>query len=108
MTTFLRDLARRARPFAEKDLAELREFAQGAPLESWDVSYWSEKLKEARYAFSDQTVKQYFTAPKVVCGLFSIIERLFDVNIREAQASVWHDTVKFYEMTRGEIGRAHV
>jgi oligopeptidase A len=99
--SFLRDLAKRARPFAEKDLAELREFAQGAPLESWDVSYWSEKLKEARYAFSDQTVKQYFTAPKVVGGLFSIIERLFDVKISEAQASVWHDTVKFYEMKRG-------
>jgi oligopeptidase A len=98
---FLRDLARRARPFAEKDLAELREFAQGAPLESWDVSYWSEKLKEARYAFSDQTVKQYFTAPKVVAGLFSIIERLFDVSITEAQASVWHDSVKFYELRRG-------
>ena len=100
VSTFLRDLARRARPFAEKDLAELRDFAQGQPLESWDVSYWSEKLKEARYAFSDQTVKQYFTAPKVVAGLFSIIERLFDVSIREAAASVWHDTVKFYEMHR--------
>ncbi|MBV8037830.1 M3 family metallopeptidase, partial [Roseateles sp.] len=98
---FLRDLARRARPFAEKDLAELREFAKGAPLESWDVSYWSEKLKESRYAFSDQTVKQYFTAPKVVAGLFSIIERLFDVAISEARASVWHETVKFYEMRRG-------
>jgi oligopeptidase A len=99
--TFLRDLAKRARPFAEKDLAELREFAKGQPLESWDVSYWSEKLKEARYAFSDQTVKQYFTAPKVVAGLFSIIERLFDVSIAEAKASVWHETVKFYEMKRG-------
>jgi oligopeptidase A len=97
---FLRDLARRARPFAEKDLAELREFAKGQPLESWDVSYWSEKLKEARYAFSDQTVKQYFTATKVVPGLFSIIERLFDVSISEAKASVWHETVKFYEMRR--------
>lgn len=99
--TFLRDLAKRARPFAEKDLAELRDFAKGAPLESWDVSYWSEKLKEARYAFSDQTVKQYFTATKVVPGLFSIIERLFDVSISEAKASVWHETVKFYEMRRG-------
>ena len=99
--TFLRDLARRARPFAEKDLAELREFAKGSPLEAWDVSYWSEKLKEARYAFSDQTVKQYFTAPKVVAGLFSIIERLFDVSITEARAPVWHDTVKFYELRRG-------
>ena len=101
VTTFLRDLAKRARPFAEKDLAELREFAQGAPLESWDVSYWSEKLKEARYAFSDQTVKQYFTAPKVVAGLFNIIEKLFDVQIAEAKASVWNDTVKFYELRRG-------
>ncbi|MCE4535729.1 M3 family metallopeptidase [Pelomonas sp. P7] len=100
VTAFLRDLARRARPFAEKDLAELREFAGGAPLEAWDVSYWSEKLKEARYAFSDQTVKQYFTAPRVVAGLFSIIERLFDVSIHEAGASVWHDTVKFYELRR--------
>ncbi|MFT7772363.1 M3 family metallopeptidase [Roseateles sp.] len=99
--TFLRDLASRARPFAEKDLAELRDFAKGQPLESWDVSYWSEKLKEARYAFSDQTVKQYFTAPKVVAGLFSIIERLFDVTVSQAQASVWHETVKFYEMRRG-------
>jgi oligopeptidase A len=98
---FLRDLAARARPFAERDLAELREFAAGAPLEAWDVAYWSEKLKEARYAFSDQTVKQYFTAPKVVAGLFSIIERLFDVKITEASASVWHDTVKFYELRRG-------
>jgi len=99
--SFLRDLAKRARPFAEKDLAELREFAKGAPLESWDVSYWSEKLKEARYAFSDQTVKQYFTAPKVVAGLFSIIERLFDVSIAEAKASVWHESVRYYEMQRG-------
>ncbi|MFG6489065.1 M3 family metallopeptidase [Roseateles sp. BYS78W] len=100
VTTFLSDLAKRARPFAEKDLAELREFAKGAPLESWDVSYWSEKLKEARYAFSDQTVKQYFTATKVVPGLFSIIERLFDVSITEAQASVWNETVTFHELRR--------
>ncbi|MEO6278840.1 M3 family metallopeptidase [Roseateles sp.] len=103
VTTFLSDLAKRARPFAEKDLAELREFAKGQPLESWDVSYWSEKLKEARYAFSDQTVKLYFTATKVVPGLFSIIERLFDVSISEAHASVWHETVKFYEMRRGGV-----
>ena len=101
VTSFLRDLAQRARPYAEKDLAELRDFAKGQPLESWDVSYWSEKLKEARYAFSDQTVKQYFTATKVVPGLFSIIERLFDVSITEAKASVWHETVKFYELKRG-------
>jgi oligopeptidase A len=101
VTGFLRDLARRARPFAEKDLAELREFANGAPLEAWDVSYWSEKLKEARYAFSDQTVKQYFTAPKVVAGLFGIIERLFDVGIVEAAAPTWNDSVSYYQLQRG-------
>lgn len=100
VTSFLRDLARRARPFAEKDLAELRDFSKGQPLESWDVSYWSEKLKEARYAFSDQTVKQYFTAPKVVAGLFSIIERLFSVQITEAAAPVWHDTVRYFQLSR--------
>ncbi|MDR7336003.1 M3 family metallopeptidase [Roseateles asaccharophilus] len=101
VTTFLRDLAQRARPFAEKDLAELREFAKGAPLEAWDVSYWSEKLKEARYAFSDQTVKQYFTAPKVVAGLFTIIERLFDVRVVQAAAPTWNDTVSYYQLQRG-------
>jgi oligopeptidase A len=101
VTAFLRDLAQRARPFAEKDLAELREFAQGAPLEAWDVSYWSEKLKEARYAFSDQTVKQYFTAPKVVAGLFTIIERLFDVRVVESAAPTWNDTVSYYQLQRG-------
>jgi oligopeptidase A len=100
VTSFLRDLARRARPFADKDLAELRDFAKGQPLESWDVSYWSEKLKEARYAFSDQTVKQYFTAPKVVAGLFSIIERLFSVQITEAAAPVWHYTVRYFQLSR--------
>ncbi len=101
VTTFLRDLSQRARPFAEKDLAELRQFAKGAPLEAWDVAYWSEKLKEARYAFSDQEVKQYFTAPKVVAGLFAIIERLFDVQIGSAQAPVWNETVTFYDVKRG-------
>jgi len=98
---FLQDLAKRARPFAEKDLAQLREFAKGQTLEAWDIAYWSEKLKEARYAFSDQTVKQYFTAPKVVAGLFSIIERLFDVNIVEASAPVWNEAVRFFELKRG-------
>lgn len=101
---FLRDLAGRARPFAEKDLAELREFAAKelglAELEVWDNAFVSEKLKQARYAFSDQEVRQYFTAPKVLAGLFDIIERLFDVRITEATAEVWHESVRFYELRR--------
>ena len=101
---FLRDLARRARPYAEKDLAELREFAAAtlgmAELQVWDNAYVSEKLKEARYAFSDQEVRQYLTVPRVLKGLFDIIEKLFDVKIVEAQAEVWHESVKFYRLER--------
>ncbi|WP_416548625.1 M3 family metallopeptidase [Limnohabitans sp. DCL3] len=105
VTAFLRDLAAKARPFAEKDLADLREFAASAlgitgPLNAWDVPYLSEKLKEARYSFSEQEVKQYFTAPKVLAGLFKIIETLFEVNIRADQAPVWHPAVGFYRMER--------
>ncbi|XHS78366.1 M3 family metallopeptidase [Burkholderiaceae bacterium UC74_6] len=102
---FLRDLARRARPFAEKDLAELREFAATelnlTDLQAWDVPYAGEKLKLARYAFSDEEVRPYFTAPRVLAGLFGIIERLFDVKIVEAKAEVWFESVKFYELQRG-------
>ena len=101
---FLRDLARRAKPYAERDLAELRDFARAelgiTDLKSWDVPYASEKLKEARYAFSDQEVKQYFTEPKVLSGLFRIIETLFDVSIRPDQAEVWHPSVRFFRMER--------
>ena len=103
--TFLRDLAAKARPFAEKDLADLREFAATslgttAPIHAWDVPYLSEKLKEARYSFSEQEVKQYFTAPKVLAGLFKIIETLFEVSIRADQAPVWHPAVGFYRIER--------
>jgi oligopeptidase A len=101
---FLRDLARRARPFAEKDLAELREFARtelGLPdLQAWDQAFASEKLKEQRYAFSDQEVKPYFTETKVLEGLFRIIETLFDVAIRPDTAPVWHPSVRFFRIDR--------
>ncbi|HWP20984.1 MAG TPA: M3 family metallopeptidase [Burkholderiaceae bacterium] len=102
---FLRDLAGRARPYAERDLAELREFAAqelGLPdLAAWDMAYASEKLKERRYAFSDQEVKQYFTEPKVLEGLFRIIETLFEVQIRPDAAPVWHPSVRFFRIERG-------
>ncbi|MDO9199548.1 M3 family metallopeptidase [Rhodoferax sp.] len=102
--TFLRDLAAKARPYAEKDLADLREFAvQHLNLpkpQAWDWPYVSEKLKEARYAFSEQEVKQYFTAPKVLAGLFRIVETLFDVVIKKDKAPVWHPNVEFYRIER--------
>jgi oligopeptidase A len=102
--TFLRDLAVKARPFAEKDLVDLRAFArQDLHLndpQPWDWAYVGEKLKEARYAFSEQEVKQYFTAPKVLAGLFKIVETLFDVQLRQDEAPVWHPNVKFYRIER--------
>ncbi|CAN7384171.1 M3 family metallopeptidase [Acidovorax sp. LjRoot129] len=102
---FLRDLARRARPYAEKDIADLRAFAAEKLAlqnpEAWDWPYISEKLKEARYSFSEQEVKEYFTAPKVLAGLFKIIETLFEVSIRRDSAPVWNPAVEFYRIERG-------
>ncbi|MES2951630.1 MAG: M3 family metallopeptidase [Pseudomonadota bacterium] len=101
---FLRDLAHKARPFAEKDLADLRTFArdelQLSDPQPWDWPYIGEKLKEARYAFSEQEVKQYFTLPKVLAGLFKIAETLFDVAISRDSAPVWHANVEFYRIER--------
>ena len=102
--SFLQDLAKRARPFAEKDLAELRSFAQKElgieQLEAWDVTYASEKLREQRYAFSEQEVKQYFPEPQVVAGLFRTIESLFSVSIKPDAAPVWHPDVKFFRIEK--------
>ncbi|HWI36620.1 MAG TPA: M3 family metallopeptidase, partial [Burkholderiales bacterium] len=100
--SFLDDLARRARPFAEKDVEELRDFARTqlglAQLESWDVAYASEKLRVKRYSFSDQEVKQYFPEPVAVQGLFRVAETLYGIRIAPAQAHTWHEDVKFYEI----------
>ena len=102
---FLRDLAQRARPSAERDVQEMRAFAAqhlGMPdPQPWDWTYIGEKLKEARFAFSDQDIKPYFTAPKVLAGLFKIVETLFEVSIRADQAQVWHPGVGFYRIERG-------
>jgi len=101
---FLRDLAAKARPYGERDLADLRAFAAEhlglADPQPWDWTYVGEKLKEARYAFSEQEVKQYFTAPKVMAGLFKIVETLFEVSIQRDTAPVWHPSVEFYRIER--------
>ena len=101
---FLRDLAQRAKPFAEKDLAEMRAFARDElhlqDPQAWDWTFVGEKLKEARYAFSEQEVKPYFTAPKVLSGLFKIVETLFEVTIRADKAPVWHPGVSFFRIER--------
>ena len=101
---FLRDLAIRAKPYAVNDLAEMRQFAAEhlhlPNPQAWDWTFVGEKLKQARYAFSDLEVKAYFTAPKVLEGLFKIVETLFEVAIRQDSAPVWHPGVLFYRIER--------
>ncbi len=106
---FLEDLARRARPFAERDHAELVAFARSdlglEKLEAWDVPFASERLREKRYAFSNNEVKQYLPEDAVLGGLFGLIEKLYAVRIAPADAPVWHEDVRFFEVraSSGEL-----
>ena len=104
VVAFLQDLAVKARPYAEQDVSDLRAFAAETLAltdpQAWDWPFIGEKLKEARYAFSEQEVKTYFTAPKVLAGLFQIIETLFEVAIRPDTAPVWHPGVQFFRIER--------
>ena len=97
---FLDDLARHARPFAERDAAELRAFAREElkidDLQAWDVPYASEKLRAGRYAFSDQEVKQYLPEDAVLQGLFRVAQQLYQIEIVPAAAPVWHEDVRFF------------
>jgi len=104
VTAFQRDMAAKARPFAERDIAELRDFARRQlgmdSLESWDLAWASEKLKQQRYSFSDDEVKQYFPEPRVLAGLFRVIETLFGVTLKPDAAPVWHPAVRFFRIER--------
>jgi oligopeptidase A len=99
---FLDDLARRAKPFAEKDMRELRDFARDemglAAVNASDLAYVSEKLRQERYAFSEQEVKKYFPQDVVLDGMFRLVERLYDVRIAKGQAETWHPDVRFFEV----------
>ncbi len=101
---FLRELAVKAKPFAERDLAELKAFAKDElgldPLEPWDVAYASEKLRVACYAFSEQEVKEYLPEPKVLQGLFGVVEKLYQVAIKPDTGPVWHPDVRFFRIER--------
>ncbi len=103
---FLRELAVKSKPFAERDVAELREFAavsQGLTLlEPWDIGWVSEKLKQDRYSFSDEEVRQYFPEHKVLAGLFHVVETLFGVRIRPDSAPAWHEDVRFFRIDNAD------
>ena len=105
---FLRELAVKAKPFAEKDLVELQAFAKDElgldTLQPWDVTYVSEKLRVARYAFSEQEVKEYLPEHKVLQGLFGVVEKLYQINIKPDSGPVWHPDVRFFRIERdGEL-----
>ncbi|PCE27421.1 oligopeptidase A [Paraburkholderia acidicola] len=105
---FLEDLATRARPHAEQDWKELREFAASelglSDLQPWDMTFASERLRQQRYAFSENEVKQYFPEDAVFRGLFKVIETLFDVRIRPDDATVWHPDVRFFRVENQDGG----
>ena len=112
---FLEQLAGRAKPYAERDLRELAEFARAElgldRLEAWDMAYASEKLRLRRYAFSDQEVKQYFPETKVLPGMFRLVETLYGITIEAAPAPVWHPDVRFYAIRNragGLVGQFYV
>jgi len=98
VTDFLRQLAQRAKPFAERDLLELKAYAKTelglANLEPWDNAFASECLREARYAYSDDEVKQYFTEPRVLGGLFDVVQTLFNVKLKTCEVNGWHPDVR--------------
>jgi oligopeptidase A len=103
VVAFLRDLAVRAKPYATRDLAELRAFADThlgvQDLQPWDNAYVSERLREDRYAYSEDEVKQYFTEPRVLAGLYEVIETLFDVRLQAEAVSAWHEEASGVRVT---------
>ncbi|MBU1332772.1 MAG: oligopeptidase A [Gammaproteobacteria bacterium] len=109
--SFLRDLGARGKPFAAQDLAELKAFAaeQGCnDLQSWDVGYYSEKLREQRYSISQEILRAYFPIDKVLGGLFAMVEKLYGIQIKELSGfDTWHPDVRLFEITENgqHVGR---
>ncbi|REL37523.1 oligopeptidase A [Thalassotalea euphylliae] len=100
---FLQDLAAKSKPQGEQELAELHEFAkekhQVETLAAWDLPYYSEKLKQERYAISDEELRPYFPEQTVVAGLFEVVNRLFGLTIKQRDGvDVWHQDVKFFDV----------
>ncbi len=95
---FLEELASRSRLAAAEEVAELTELA-GQPLEAWDVAFWSERLRHRKYALSDEQLRPYFPLPRVLSGLFTVIERLYGIGIEpEQDVEVWEPSVRYYRL----------
>ena len=101
---FLRELARAARPAAQREYTELEAYA-GQTLEAWDVTFWSERLQRERHSVSQEELRPYFPLPRVLQGLFDVAQRLFGVTIRErTDVPKWHADVRYFEIL-GANGR---
>ena len=103
VTGFLRDLARRSKPAAVNEVSELQAFARERfdieQLAAWDISYYSEKLREERYAFSEEDLRPYFPEAQVVQGMFAVVNRLYGLTIQEIkEVETWHADARFYEI----------
>jgi len=101
VVSFLMDLANKAKPFALKDMEELSAFSKTLgieKLEAWDIAYVSEKLRQAKYSFSENEVKQYFPEHRVLKGLFKVVETIFKLKIIKTDAPTWHKDVSFYSI----------
>ena len=95
---FLRKIAAAARPAAERELAELTQFA-GRRLDAWDVTYYSERLQEQRYSISQEELRPYFPLPRVLDGLFAVIHRLFGLSFRQrTDVAMWHEDARYYDV----------
>ena len=104
---FLRDLARRARPVAEDELRELSDFAAKRfakkTLQAWDIAYYSEKLRQAKHAISQEELRPYFPAPTVLSGMFRVVNRLYGLEITPVDGvDTWHPDVMFFQVNDAE------
>ena len=102
---FLQELVAASRPAALKEFAELKQFAadyyQAQDLQAWDVAFYSEKLRQHRYAISEEELRPYFPAPTVIKGLFEVAARLFNIDIqRDNEVTTWHPDAHFYRINR--------
>ncbi|MGP5494694.1 M3 family metallopeptidase [Psychrobacter celer] len=100
---FLLNLATQATPAAQQDLAQLQTCAQDYgidELQPWDSAYIAEKVKQSKFSLSQEEIRPYFPLPKVISGLFAIVERLYGIKVQEHSESVsrWHDDVRFYQL----------
>ncbi|MGS2718387.1 M3 family metallopeptidase [Eionea flava] len=107
VVTFLENLAKKSRPFAEKDLQELSDYAKKSDsiktLEPWDMAYYSEKLQQEKYAISQEQLRPYFPAEKVLDGMFSVVKKLFNITIfEEKNVDSYHPDVRFYRIEKSE------